>query len=268
LSLLPTQRQNLLFSATFSPEIKSLAQGLLKQPVLIEVARRQSSAELIAQQVYRVSRERKPDLLVHLIKQYNWYQVLVFTRTKHGADRLSKHLTKEGIPALAIHGNKSQSVRTKTLAQFKDGALQVLVATDIAARGIDINELPQVINFDLPDVPEDYVHRIGRTGRAGAEGSAFSLVCGDEVKLLTAIERLMKRSIDQEVVTGFEPGPHTASSDRPPERGQQRRTRSSGAVARSQPKLKSEPGERSQPPPTPRSTPAKRRHRENPNSHR
>jgi ATP-dependent RNA helicase RhlE len=220
LSLLPTQRQNLLFSATFSPEIKALAQSLLNQPVLVEVARRQTSAELIVQQIYRVSRERKSDLLVHLIQEHNWYQVLVFTRTKHGADRLSKHLTKSGISAMAIHGNKSQSVRTKTLAQFKQGAVQVLVATDIAARGIDISELPQVINFDLPDVPEDYVHRIGRTGRAGSEGAAFSLVCGDEIKLLTAIERLLKRSLPQEMVPGFEPGPSSASSqaEAPPRR--------------------------------------------------
>ncbi len=267
LSILPAQRQNLLFSATFSPEIKALAQTILKQPVLIEVARRQSSAELIAQQVYRVSRERKPDLLIHLIKQHNWYQVLVFTRTKHGADRLSKQLTQAGIVALAIHGNKSQSVRTKTLAQFKAGTLQVLVATDIAARGIDINELPQVINFDLPDVPEDYVHRIGRTGRAGSEGSAFSLVSGDEVKLLTAIERLMKRSIDQEVVAGFEPGSNTPTNDGPPERGQQRRsrsggtssTRSSGTASRSHPKLKSEAGDRSQSAAQPRSAQDNRR---------
>lgn len=268
LALLPAQRQNLLFSATFSPEIKGLAQGLLKQPVLIEVARRQSSAELIAQQVYRVARERKPDLLIHLIKEHNWYQVLVFTRTKHGADRLSKQLAQAGISALAIHGNKSQSVRTKTLAQFKAGTLQVLVATDIAARGIDINELPQVINFDLPDVPEDYVHRIGRTGRAGAEGAALSLVCGDEIKLLTAIERLMKRPIEQEVVPGFEPGPNTGANDRPPDRGQQRRTRSSGSgatsgrsagsAARSRPTLKSD-GDRSQSSSTPRSEPGKRR---------
>lgn len=258
LALLPPQRQNLLFSATFSPEIKGLAQTLLKQPVLIEVARRQSSAELIAQQIYRVSRERKPDLLVHLIQQHNWYQVLVFTRTKHGADRLSKHLTQAGIPALAIHGNKSQSVRTKTLAQFKAGTLQVLVATDIAARGIDINELPQVINFDLPDVPEDYVHRIGRTGRAGAEGAAFSLVCSDEIKLLTAIERLMKRPLPQEVVVGFEAGAHAPASDRAqPERGQQRRSRSPGATPRARPQPKS--GDHGQSADAARSAPSKRR---------
>jgi ATP-dependent RNA helicase RhlE len=210
LSLLPKQRQNLLFSATFSNEIKALASTLLHNPVLVEVARRNASAELIAQQIYRVSRTQKPALLTHLIKEHNWYQVLVFTRTKHGADRLAKQLTQSDISALAIHGNKSQSVRTKTLAKFKEGSVQVLVATDIAARGIDINDLPQVVNFDLPEVPEDYVHRIGRTGRAGSSGGALSLVAEDEVKLLRAIERLIQRSLPLEVVPGFEPDPHAA----------------------------------------------------------
>lgn len=222
LALLPQQRQNLLFSATFSPEIKELAQGLLKQPVLIEVARQADTAELIAQKVYKVARERKHNLLTHLIKQHNWFQVLVFTRTKHGADRLSKQLTQDGIPSLALHGNKSQMVRTRTLAKFKDGSLQVLVATDIAARGIDISDLPHVVNFDLPHVPEDYVHRIGRTGRAGAEGEAVSLVCVDEHKMLADIEKLMKRSLPQEVVTGFEPDPN-AKAAVIPQRGQQQR---------------------------------------------
>ncbi len=210
LSLLPKQRQNLLFSATFSNEIKALAATLLHNPVMVEVARRNDSAELIEQQIYRVSRAQKPALLTHLIKEHNWYQVLVFTRTKHGADRLAKQLTQSDISALAIHGNKSQSVRTKTLAKFKEGSVQVLVATDIAARGIDINDLPQVVNFDLPEVPEDYVHRIGRTGRAGSSGGALSLVCQDEVKLLKAIERLIQRSLPQEVAAGFEPDPNAA----------------------------------------------------------
>lgn len=208
LALLPKQRQSLLFSATFSDEIKALAQGMLNRPVLIELTPRSATAELVAQRVYQVNRDRKPALLSHLIKEHNWFQVLVFTRTKHGADRLSKQLAQDGIPALAIHGNKSQLVRTRTLAKFKDGSLQVLVATDIAARGIDINELPHVVNFDLPYVPEDYVHRIGRTGRAGTAGEAISLVCVDDHKLLVGIEKLIKQSLPQEVAIGFEPDPH------------------------------------------------------------
>jgi len=208
LTKLPQRRQNLLFSATFSNEIKSLAQTILNNPVLIEVAPPKATTELIDQKVYRVARDRKSELLTHLIKQHNWFQVLVFTRTKHGADRLCKQLTQGGITALAIHGNKSQMVRTQTLAKFKDGKVQVLVATDIAARGIDISELPQVVNFDLPDVPEDYVHRIGRTGRAGTAGAALSLVCVDEYKLLADIEKQMKRSLPQEEVVGFEPDPN------------------------------------------------------------
>ncbi len=229
LSLLPKQRQNLLFSATFSNEIKALAETLLHNPVTVEVARRNTSAELIEQQIYRVSRSQKPALLTHLIKHHNWYQVLVFTRTKHGADRLAKYLDHNNISALAIHGNKSQSVRTKTLAKFKDGAVQVLVATDIAARGIDINDLPQVVNFDLPEVPEDYVHRIGRTGRAGSSGGAMSLVCEDEVKLLKAIERLISRTLPQEVVEGFEPDPN---EPREPVRDDRRRSGGGGGQGR------------------------------------
>jgi ATP-dependent RNA helicase RhlE len=224
LALLPKQRQSLLFSATFSNEIKALAEGMLNQPVLIEVARRNATAELIAQKVYRVDRDKKHDLLSHLIKQKTWYQVLVFTRTKHGADRLSKQLTHDGIPAMAIHGNKSQMVRTRTLAKFKDGSLQVLVATDIAARGIDIVELPHVVNFDLPFVPEDYVHRIGRTGRAGSEGEAISLVCVDENKLLADIEKVIKRSLPQEVVSGFEPDPSIRAEPIPNGGGQRKQS--------------------------------------------
>jgi ATP-dependent RNA helicase RhlE len=205
LALLPSHRQNLLFSATFSKEIKTLAQKILHEPDLIEVARLRPAAELIEQKVYRVARDRKSELLTHLILEHNWYQVLVFTRTKHGADRLAKYLSQRGISALAIHGNKSQTARTQTLSKFKSGNLQALVATDIAARGIDINELPMVINFDLPNVPEDYVHRIGRTGRAGTVGEALSLVCVDEEKFLADIEKLMQRSVPQSVVPGFEP---------------------------------------------------------------
>ncbi|PKM45137.1 MAG: RNA helicase [Gammaproteobacteria bacterium HGW-Gammaproteobacteria-1] len=205
LALLPKQRQNLLFSATFSDEIKGLADGLLNKPALIEVARRNATADTVAQKVYLVDREKKRELLAHLISEHNWRQVLVFTRTKHGANRLAEQLDKGGISALAIHGNKSQSARTHALAEFKKGSLQVLVATDIAARGIDISELPHVVNFELPNVSEDYVHRIGRTGRAGSEGEAVSLVCVDEHQLLKGIERLIKRELPKEIVPGFEP---------------------------------------------------------------
>jgi ATP-dependent RNA helicase RhlE len=208
LAILPKARQNLLFSATFSDDIKALADSLLDRPALIEVARRNSTVEIISQKVHPVDRDKKRELLTHLIQRNNWHQVLVFTRTKHGANRLAEQLNKSGITALAIHGNKSQSARTKALAEFKSGELAVLVATDIAARGIDIDQLPHVVNYEIPNVPEDYVHRIGRTGRAGATGEAVSLVCVDEEKLFADIERLIKRKIDREVVPGFEPDPH------------------------------------------------------------
>lgn len=207
IALLPKARQNLLFSATFSDEIKHLAYGLLKSPKTIEVARHNTPAELVSQVVYPVDNKNKRQLLAHLISTNKWEQLLVFTRTKHGANRLSKQLTLDGIKAEAIHGNKSQSARTKALHDFKSGALRVLVATDIAARGIDIEQLPHVVNFELPNVPEDYVHRIGRTGRAGNEGAAYSLVCIDEHKLLSDIERLLKRKIPQIIEPGFEPDP-------------------------------------------------------------
>jgi ATP-dependent RNA helicase RhlE len=207
LAVLPKQRQNLLFSATFSDEIKILADGLLHNPALIEVARRNQANELIEQRVYPVDRERKRELLSKLIKDHNWFQVLVFTRTKHGANNLAEFLNKADISAMAIHGNKSQAARTRALAEFKTGKLQVLCATDIAARGIDISELPHVVNFELPNVAEDYVHRIGRTGRAGSEGEASSLVCIDEKKLLNDIERLIKREIPVVQIPGFEPDP-------------------------------------------------------------
>lgn len=207
IAVLPKKRQNLLFSATFSDEIKLLADGLLTNPALIEVARRNQTAELIEQRVYPVDRERKRDLLTHLITENNWFQVLVFTRTKHGANNLADHLNKHDIPAMAIHGNKSQAARTRALAEFKTAKLQVLVATDIAARGIDISELPHVVNYELPNVAEDYVHRIGRTGRAGSSGEASSLVCIDEKKLLNDIERLIKRDIPVVNVPGFDVDP-------------------------------------------------------------
>ena len=205
LAVLPTKKQSLLFSATFSDEIKALADRLLNAPVLIEVARRNQTNDQIAQKVHPVGREMKKDLLIHLIKSNDWDQVLVFTRMKHGANRLVEHLLKADISAMAIHGNKSQTARTKALAEFKTGDLTVLVATDIAARGIDIDMLPHVVNYELPNVPEDYVHRIGRTGRAGAKGEAVSLVCVDENGFLRDIERLIKREIPKEIVPGFEP---------------------------------------------------------------
>jgi ATP-dependent RNA helicase RhlE len=208
LALLPKKRQNLLFSATFSDEIRELADQLLNAPAMIEVARRNSTVEMISQRVHPVDRDRKRELLAHLIKTQNWQQVLVFTRTKHGANKLSEQLNREDITALAIHGNKSQPARTRALAEFKTGRLQVLVATDIAARGIDIDQLPHVVNFDMPNVPEDYVHRIGRTGRAGATGEAVSLVCVDEKQFLADIERLIKQQIPTQVIAGFVPDPH------------------------------------------------------------
>ena len=207
LAALPKQRQNLLFSATFSDEIKKLADGLLHNPALIEVAQRNTSSELVNQVVHPVDRVRKGELLSFLIGSGNWQQVLVFTRTKHGANRLAEQLGRDGITAAAIHGNKSQGARTRALSDFKTGAVRVLVATDIAARGLDISQLPHVVNFELPNVPEDYVHRIGRTGRAGNEGEAMSLVCVDEHKLLRDIERLIKRDLPRVVIPGYEPDP-------------------------------------------------------------
>jgi ATP-dependent RNA helicase RhlE len=198
LRLLPARRQNLLFSATFSDEIRTLANGLLDNPAMVEVARRNAPAEAVEQSVIEIDKGAKRTVLAQLVKRRNWFQVLVFTRTKHGANRLAEQLGKDGIEAMAIHGNKSQNARTRALSQFKDGSLQVLVATDIAARGLDIEELPQVVNFELPNVPEDYVHRIGRTGRAGASGKALSLVSPDELGLLQDIERLLKRRLPRE----------------------------------------------------------------------
>jgi len=208
MAMMPKHKQTLLFSATFSREIKTLAAGLLKDPVLVEVARENSTAGKISQVVYPVDKSRKRELLAQLIKTNNWKQVLVFTRTKHGANKVCKQLEEySGIKAAAIHGNKSQGARTKALADFKAGNVQVLVATDIAARGIDIDQLPHVVNFELPNVPEDYVHRIGRTGRAGMAGEAVSLVCIDEHDLLSAIERFTKSSIKKVDLEAFRPDP-------------------------------------------------------------
>ena len=207
LALLPKEKQTLLFSATFSNDIKKLANNLLNNPALIEVAQINTTAERIKQVVHHVDKGRKRELLSFLIGSKNWKQVLVFTRTKHGANRLAEQLGKDGIPSAAIHGNKSQGARTKALADFKSGKVRVLVATDIAARGIDIDQLPHVVNFELPNVAEDYVHRIGRTGRAGNEGEAMSLVCVDELKLLKDIERLTKNEIPKIAIEGYDVDP-------------------------------------------------------------
>jgi len=229
LDLLPRQRQNLLFSATFSTEIRELAGSFLRDPAVVEVAPRNAPSELVTHVVHPVDQARKRELLAHLIYQGDWRQVLVFTRTKHGANRLAQQLVRDGITADAIHGNKSQSHRTRTLADFKQGELRVLVATDIAARGLDIEELPHVVNFDVPHVPEDYVHRIGRTGRAGVWGEAVSLVCAEDRPLMMAIERLLKRSLESRPVPGYEP----SAADRVPEaRAAARRPRAASSGQR------------------------------------
>jgi len=205
LALLPKQRQNLLFSATFSNSIRTLAKSVVNNPVEISVTPRNAAAPTVTQWITPVDKNQKSALLTHMIKENQWQQVLVFSRTKHGANRLVRHLEGKKIAAAAIHGNKSQSARTKALANFKAGTVNILVATDIAARGIDIDQLPHVINFDLPNVPEDYVHRIGRTGRAGSTGEAISLVSADEFKQLVDIERLTKKLLERKEVEGFEP---------------------------------------------------------------
>lgn len=207
LKLLPKSRQSLLFSATFSDDIKRLASDLLNSPKMIEASRLNTTVEVITQIIHPVDSKRKGELLSSLIKANDWKQVLVFMRTKHGANRLATKLEADGITAMAIHGNKSQGARTKALEDFKKGDVRILVATDIAARGLDIDQLPRIVNFDLPNVPEDYIHRIGRTGRAGNSGEAVSLVCIDEHKLLRDIERLLKREIPQKVIPNFEPDP-------------------------------------------------------------
>ncbi len=204
-ALLPRQRQTLMFSATFSDEIRNLAGSMVQNPVEISVNPRNTPATTITQWICQVDKKQKPALLTQLIKDNDWHQVLVFHRTKHGANRLTRYLEDQGINAAAIHGNKSQGARTKALANFKTGEIEVLVATDIAARGLDIDQLPQVVNFELPSVPEDYIHRIGRTGRAGSTGQAVSLVCADEIKQLVDIERLTKSILDRRIIDGFEP---------------------------------------------------------------
>ncbi|MGH8273261.1 MAG: DEAD/DEAH box helicase [Gammaproteobacteria bacterium] len=219
LQTLPKKRQSLLFSATFSKEIKRLADEFLHQPELIEMAHNNRPIELVSQRVHPVDKRRKRELLSFLIGSENWRQVLVFTRTKHGANRLAEQLETDGLKATAIHGNKSQGARTRALADFKAGRVRVLVATDIAARGLDIDQLPHVVNYELPNVPEDYVHRIGRTGRAGREGEALSLVCGEERKYLADIERLLKRELPKVVLAGYEPDPRVAQTPQKPAQG-------------------------------------------------
>jgi len=254
LALLPKndRRQSLLFSATFSDEIKQLADRLLNRPELIEVARRNTTAERIEQVVHFVDKGRKRELLSHMIGAQNWRQVLVFTRTKHGANRLAQQLETDGLTAAAIHGNKSQGARTKALADFKSSQVRILVATDIAARGLDIDQLPHVVNYELPNVPEDYVHRIGRTGRAGNEGQAVSLVCVDEHKLLQDIERLLKSEIKKEILPGYEPDPSIRAEPIQNGRGgnnrsQPRRQSQGGRPERSAAKPSNAPGRNARP---------------------
>jgi len=246
LALLPAKRQNLLFSATFPDEIRKLAAGFMHNPATVEVARRNTPAELVAQVAHPVDAVRKRELLSHLVKSNDWRQVLVFTRTKHGANRLAEQLQRDGIEADAIHGNKSQNARTRALRRFKDNELRVLVATDIAARGLDIEALPHVVNFDLPHVAEDYVHRIGRTGRAGSAGEAVSLIGQDDRPLLAAVEKLMNRQVEKRIIPGFEPG--TAPS-RPaePERGRRQGQPRQGQPRRGQPR-RDQPRREARPP--------------------
>ncbi len=238
LALLPAKRQNLLFSATFPEDVRSLASGFMRDPVTVEVARRNMPIELIAQVAHPVDKDRKRQLLAHLVKSGNWQQVLVFCRTKHGANRLAEQLENDGIETAAIHGNKSQPQRMKALQRFKDGELQVLVATDIAARGLDIESLPHVVNYDLPHVPEDYVHRIGRTGRAGETGQAVSLVSGEDRSYFRDIERLIGKKIEQQVIPGFEVGSgyHSAQPEPQGRRGQQRQNQQRGQQRHNQPR--------------------------------
>ena len=226
LAKLPSARQTLMFSATFSKTIQQLANTLLKTPILIEVASRNTASEQVQQVVHLVERDRKRELLSYMISFHNWKQVLVFTRTKHGASRLAEQLAKDGLKTAAIHGNKSQAARLKALNDFKQGKVRVLVATDVASRGLDIERLPHVVNFELPNVPEDYVHRIGRTGRAGMEGCAVSLVCKDEYPFLTSIEKLLNYTIVKVAVPGYEPSfiPPSAAEPSQVKRSKQRRS--------------------------------------------
>lgn len=223
---MPEKRQNLMFSATFSKDIKKLAHGILNHPIQVEATPENTTVDAISQKVYRVAKAKKTGLIIKLISDGNWKQVLVFTRTKHGANRLCEKMVKSGITAAAIHGNKSQGARTKALAGFKSGTVRVLVATDIAARGLDIPLLPHVINFELPNISEDYVHRIGRTGRAGANGQALSLVSADETTFLQGIEKLIGEKIEVEILEGFEPDPNASTEPIKPGQNRQPRNKS------------------------------------------
>ncbi|SFZ92790.1 ATP-dependent RNA helicase RhlE [Flaviramulus basaltis] len=225
IKMMPEKRQNLMFSATFSKDIKKLAHGILNHPVQVEATPENTTVDAISQKVYRVAKGLKTDLIIKLISDGNWKQVLVFARTKHGANKLCEKMGKAGIKAAAIHGNKSQGARTKALSGFKSGSVSVLVATDIAARGLDIPLLPHVINFELPNIPEDYVHRIGRTGRAGASGEALSLVSADETTFLRDIEKLIEMKLPVEILEGFEPDPNASTA--PIKQGQGRQNRNS-----------------------------------------
>jgi ATP-dependent RNA helicase RhlE len=231
LAMLPRSRQNLLFSATFNEEIRGLSKGLLRDPVHIEVAARNATAERVEQHVYKVPRDHKRHLLAHLIEDGNWHQVLVFTRTKHGANRLTQQLESHGIRAAAIHGNKSQAARVRALADFKANKVTALVATEVAARGLDIKELPQVVNYELPNVPEDYVHRIGRTARAGAAGCAVSLVCAEEAPLLRDIERLLRKPLPVAELPAYAVSNGTAQAVRPAAAAPAQPARASAAAA-------------------------------------
>lgn len=233
--LLPKQRQTLMFSATFAGEVSELAKGYLQNPAQVEVAAPNATADTVKQWVYPVDKKRKAELLSHLVHDNNWHQVLVFTRTKHGANRLSQQLEKSGITAVAIHGNKSQNARTRALGDFKRGKVQALVATDIAARGLDIEQLPQVVNYDLPNVAEDYVHRIGRTGRAGAAGRAYSLVSADEADYLWGIEKLIRQNLPREEVEGFEPEHALPADNKLAHRARQAQARPQGRPGQGRP---------------------------------
>jgi len=230
LKVLPAKRQNLLFSATFSQDIKKLAMGILHNPIQVEATPENTTVEAIAQKIYPVAKEKKTELIIKLITEGNWKQILVFTRTKQGANKLCESMINSGIVAAAIHGNKGQGARTKALAGFKDGSVTALVATDIAARGLDIPLLPHVINFELPNIPEDYVHRIGRTGRAGASGEAISLFSPDETVFLRDIEKLIGLRLPKEQIAGFEPDPN--ASTEPIKQGQGRQQRNSTPKAK------------------------------------
>ncbi|WP_026776263.1 DEAD/DEAH box helicase [Polaribacter sp. Hel_I_88] len=242
ISFMPAKRQNLMFSATFSDDIKKLASGILNNPVEVETAPQNATAQKVSHKVYNVDKKQKTPLIIKLIKENNWEQVLVFTRTKHGANKLTEKLVKSGISAAAIHGNKSQGARTKALKNFKDNAIKILVATDIAARGLDIPLLPHVINFELPNVPEDYVHRIGRTGRAGAEGEAISFVCSEETEYQKEIEKILNEKLKTSVLEGFEPTdtapPKRAATQSKGSFGKKKKGGNSGSPNTNKPKRK------------------------------